>query len=71
MRFKLLSTKDDSDVLGGAVSEDNPYIRTYSEPVNPGDKAPLALDVGESVLRRYRLSGSVGVYRVVRIEDES
>lgn len=68
-RFHIRDTRTDADVLGGAIEEANAYISAYGGPVNKGDKHPRDLDVGESVLRRYSLSGSTGVYRVVRVDD--
>jgi hypothetical protein len=68
-RYKVTTTDTGADVLGGPVPYENAYIRAYGEPVNAGDKSPAELEIGESVLRRYRLSGSTGVYRVVRVDD--
>ena len=68
-RFVLKDTRTDEDVLGGPVTEDNAYVTLYGSPVNAGDKSPKELNVGESVLRRYSLSGSSGTYRLVRLED--
>lgn len=67
-QFKLTKT-DDSETVMGPIGEDNVYIASYGAAVNRGDKEPQDLEVGESVLRRYALSGSVGVYKVVRLED--
>ena len=65
--FKLLKTVDDSDVLGGEVGEDNVYIKTYGS-VLPGEKLPADLEVGETTLKEYRLSGQKPtVYKIVRV----
>lgn len=68
-RYSIQDPKNNEDVLGGPVGEENVYITTYGGPVEKGGKEPAELEVGESVLRRYSLSGSTGVYRVVRLED--
>lgn len=68
-QFVLKDPKNDEDCLGGPVGENNVYIASYGAPVNKDDKHPKDLAVGESVLRRYSLSGQSGVYKVVRLED--
>ena len=67
MRFVILKTSDDSNVMGGELSEDNVYICAYPKPIKD-NKHPTKLAVGESSLCEYSLSGSKGVYRVVRID---
>ena len=66
--FKVTDRRDGSDVLGGPVSEHNPYVTSYASP-EKGQKSLLTLEVGESSRCRYSLSGGNGVYVVVRIED--
>jgi hypothetical protein len=66
-RFRLLDFND-HDVLGGSVSIDTVYIRTYPE-IADGDKQPNDLEIGESVRAVYRLSSSKGTYKIVRIDD--
>ena len=67
-KFKLCNLKDE-DVMGGALSEDNVYIRTYGSAL-PGQKSALDLAEGESTLYRFRLSGQTGTYKIVRLYDE-
>lgn len=67
MKFKVLDPKNDEDVLGGEVSEDNVYIRTYGVPLK-GEKRPVDLAIGETTMVRYSLSGTRGVYRIARTE---
>ena len=65
--FKLVRTYDDADVLGGEVEEDNVYIKTYGS-VLPGHKLPADLEVGETTLKEYRLSGEKPtVHKIVRV----
>lgn len=68
--YNILAPHTGENVLGGPVSEDNAYIRAYPR-VLAGRKAINALAVGESTLAEYSLSGSKGVYRIVRIDDRS
>jgi hypothetical protein len=65
--FKITDRRYGSDVLGGPVSERNPYV-AYARPEH-GQKHPIALDVGESSRCAYTLSSGRGVYVVTRIED--
>lgn len=44
------------DVLGGQVSEDNVYIRTYGS-VEAGCKPPSELAIDETTRKLYALSG--------------
>lgn len=67
-QFSIQTTDTAHDVLGGSVGEGNVYITAYPS-VLPDNKAISALEVGESTLARYSLSGSSGVYRIVRVED--
>lgn len=67
MRFKLIDPKNDADVLGGPVTEDNVYLRAYGHPIE-GERAVRELAVGESTLLKFNLSGTQGVYRCVRLE---
>lgn len=66
--FKVIDPATNEDVLGGAVSEDNVYIRVYAR-VCDGHKRIADLDVGESSQCKYSLSGTQGVYLVVRQPD--
>jgi len=68
-RFRLVDPKTNADVLGGAISIENPYVLGYSRAVRDTDKGPRDLEVGESVLRSYSLCGSHGTYLLVRLED--
>lgn len=62
--FAVIDDKDESNVLGGEISGDNVYLRVYPKVI---DGKPLSeLEVGESSICRYNLSGSSGVYRVKR-----
>lgn len=67
-RYMLRDTATNEDVLG-PIGPDNVYLKTYGVPVNPEDKKVEDLEVGETTLKRYNLSGASGVYRVVRVED--
>jgi hypothetical protein len=70
-RFRIIDDRDGSSVLGGDVSENNVYIRTYGA-LLPGETPIADLAVGESALKRYALSGGKPtVYRVLRVEDET
>ena len=68
MKFRIIDDKNDSIVLGGDVTEDNVYVRTYGA-LLPGEKLPTDLQVGESTRKRYALSGQKPtVYRILRVE---
>jgi hypothetical protein len=67
-QFVIVKPGTNENVLGGSIGEDNAYIAAYPRP-EPGNKHPHSLEVGESSLCAYSLSGSRGVYRVVRIDD--
>ena len=64
-KFTVVDGKGEN-VLGGAVSEDNVYIRAYPKLVD-GPKL-LDLKVGEESVVEYNLSGSKGTYYVRRVE---
>jgi hypothetical protein len=65
---RFLIQKNGQDVLGGAVGEDNVYIATYGS-VEPGRKQPADLDVDETTLKTYALSGQKPTtYTITRIE---
>lgn len=65
-KFKLM-THNDEDVLGGAVGIDNVYIRAYGAHVS--GRLVDQLDVGESCVKRYSLSGQKPTtYKIVRVE---
>lgn len=65
-KFKLVKPGTDEDVLG-VVDEENAYIKTYGARL-PGEIAVADLLPGEGSLHRYSLSGSTGVYKIVRVE---
>ena len=65
--FRLIDDRDESEPLGGPLTEGNAYIAAYPKPIE-GHKHPLKLDVGESSVCKYNLSGTRGVYRVYRID---
>lgn len=67
-KFKLVRPGTDEDVLGGAVTEDNVYVKTYGSRLT-GEKSVAELEVGEGSLHRYALSGQKAtVYMIVRVE---
>lgn len=70
-KFKLVrqgGRNEDEDVLGGPVTEDNVYIKTYGSRLE-GQKPVAELEVGEGSLHRYKLSGQKAtVYKIVRVE---
>jgi len=67
-KYKLVVPGTDTDVLGGAVSEDNVYISAYGSRLD-GEKPVSDLTVGEGSLHRYSLSGQrPTVYKIVRVE---
>ena len=69
-RFRLTDTRTNEDVMGGPLGLANPYVLGYSSGVNADDKGPGELEIGESVLRVYALSGQKPTtYRLVRVED--
>jgi hypothetical protein len=69
-RFRLTDPKNDADIMGGTMGLGNPYVVGYSKAVNEKDKQPKDLEIGESVLRIYSLSGQgPHTYRLVRVED--
>lgn len=68
MRFKLIKTGSQSDVLGGPVSEDHVYLSIYAQ---YEDRRHTDLDVDEWCHCTIRLSGEKGAYTVVRIADEN
>jgi hypothetical protein len=66
MLFKILDGHD-SDVLGGAVSEENVFISMYGVLIE--GKKPVDLAVGESCRMRYHQALSQPtVYKVLRVE---
>lgn len=67
--FRILDDRTGETVLGGDVSGENVYIRTYGTIVE-GEPAVDSLAVGESTLKRYALSGGKPtVYRILRVDD--
>ena len=66
MKFKVINTYDNADVLGGAVSEDNAFVQLYA---SYHDKHYLDLKVGESCLATFKMSSQTPVvHKVVRVE---
>ena len=65
-QFKLVDDRDGSEPFGSEIAEGNAYIAAYPVPIKE-HKHPLTLDVGESTICRYSLSGTKGVYRIVRV----
>ncbi len=66
-RYMLQNTRGE-DVLGGAVSGDNVFIRTYGSLVK-GHSAVSALAVGETTKKAYSLSGQKKtIYTIVRVK---
>lgn len=65
MKFRIIDPKNDSDVLGGEVSEENAHLT-----VNMSNRAKdhRTLNVGESMIAYFHCSGTSGVYRVLRTE---
>lgn len=55
-------------VILGPLTEANPYVTSYGAPL-PGYKHPRDLQIGETALVKYSLSGSTGTYTVARVED--
>lgn len=68
MKFKMLTDDGkDNDVLGGVVELDNVYIKTYGSLVR--GKSPDQLDVGESCIKKYAMSGQKPTtYKIIRVE---
>lgn len=68
MKFRLLSDDGkDSDILGCMLDLNNVYIKTYGSLIS--GKLPEQLDVGESCIKRYALSGQKPTtYKIVRVE---
>jgi hypothetical protein len=68
--YKLVTPGTDEDVMGGALTENNPYITCYGARLK-GEKPVAELEIGETSLHRYSLSGAKPtVYVIVRVEDE-
>ncbi len=66
-KFVMVKPGTSEDVLGGAVSGDNCYIAIYGAAVKRSPH-PSTLEVGESTLRKYALSGQKPtVYEIIRI----
>jgi hypothetical protein len=68
-RFRLIDDRNGSDPLSGPVNGANVYIAAYPVPMKD-QKHPRDLEIGESAICKYSLSGSTGVYRVRRLDDE-
>jgi len=62
--FKVVKPGTDEDVLGGPISEDNPYISSYPS----CDVSPLSLGLYEKTRAKFNLSGTKGVYEIVRVD---
>lgn len=63
MKF-VIETEQGSDVMGGELDYENCYISIY--PKILGGKSPKQLEVGESTLAEFSLSGSKGKYWIRR-----
>lgn len=67
-RYRLIDDVDGSFPLGESVSGENVYIAVYARPVD-NEKHSRDLQIGESSCCKYSLSGTTGIYRVLRLED--
>lgn len=65
-RFKIVKPGTNEDVFGGEVSGENVYVKIYGVRLD-GQKPVEELEVGESSLHRYSLSGTAGTYSIVRV----
>jgi hypothetical protein len=66
MKLNILDGSDDN-VLGGSVTLDSCYISQYAA-VQPGEKMPKDLEVGESTRAEFRMCMTKPtIYRIVRI----
>jgi hypothetical protein len=65
-QFNILDGKDEN-VLGGSVPLDHCYINEYGA-IQPGEKLPNDLEVGESTRAEFRMSMTKPtIYRIVRV----
>ena len=64
--FRLVKPETNEDVMGGTLTRDNVYVRTYGARL-PGEKPVDDLELGEHSEHEYRLSGSKGTYWIVRV----
>lgn len=65
--YQLL-TLDDHVFLRDRPTKNIVYIKTYGTP-EEGQKHPSELQVGQSTVCRFRLSGERASYRIVRLPD--
>lgn len=68
MRFRLLTNDGrDEEIFGASIELENAYISAYGKLVR--GKPPAELEVGESCLKEYAMSGQTPtVYKIVRVE---
>jgi len=65
-QFNILDGKDEN-VLGGSVPLNHCYISEYGA-IQPGEKLPKDLEVGESTRAEFRMSMTKPtIYRIVRV----
>jgi hypothetical protein len=66
-QFNIIDHNDEN-VLGGSVPLNHCYINEYGA-VQPGEKLPKDLKVGESTRAEYRMSMTKPtIYRIVRVQ---
>ena len=66
-RYAILDGQD-HDVMGGPLPRGNAYLTAYLE-YDEGEVTTVDdLAVGESLWATYRLSGSKGRYRILRLQ---
>jgi hypothetical protein len=66
--FNIIDPATNANVLGGAVDATNSYVALYPS-ICEGHKRVLDLEIGESTQAAYNLSGTKGVYLIVRVDD--
>lgn len=67
MRFNVVTTDGKDEVVFRCVSLENAYVSAYGMLVR--GRAPADLDVYESCVKRYALSGQKPTeYKIVRVE---
>lgn len=63
--YRMYAVGSDVDVMGGPLSEEDVYVKTYGVVVV--GRHPRDLDVGESCTKEYALSGQRPTrYRITR-----
>jgi hypothetical protein len=61
--FRIIDPNNDSDILGGEVSEDNAHLTIC---MSQSAKNHRMLNAGESMIAYFSCSGTYGYYRVQR-----